>query len=92
MTLEIEEATKRKVKVYDVDGNLADPTSMTITIWIPDGTKDIDAVAMTNDATGEYSYWYTIANQVGNYKILFEATTGGKVSKQRDNFDVVAEL
>lgn len=91
MTLEIEESTKRKVEVYDVDGNLADPTTMVISIWKPDGTLDIDAVAMTNDSTGKYHYWYTVSDQVGTHKILYEATTGGKVSKQRDKFEAVAE-
>lgn len=91
MTLEIGEATKRKIEVKTAAGALEDPTTMVISIWKPDGTLDIDAVAMTNDGTGLFHYWYTISDQVGTYKILYEATTGGKVSKQRDEFEVVSE-
>lgn len=89
--VEIGESTKRKIEVKTAAGVLDDPTTMTISIWKPDGTLDIDAVAMTNDSTGVYHYWYTVSDQVGTYKILYEATTGGKVSKQRDEFEAVAE-
>lgn len=92
MTLEIGEATKRKIEVKTTAGVLEDPTTMTISIWKPDGSLDIDAVAMTNDSTGKFHYWYTISDQVGTYNILYEATTGGKISKQRDEFEAVSEL
>lgn len=91
MTLEIGEATKRKIEVKTAAGVLENPTTMTISIWKPDGTLHVDAVAMDNDSTGVYHYWYTVSDQVGTYKILYEATTGGKISKQRDEFEVVAE-
>ena len=91
-THEVGEATKRKVEVRDVDGVLTDPTTMTITIWKPDGTLDVDAVVMNKDSTGKYHYWYTISEQVGTHKILYEATTGGKTSKKRDEFEAVSEL
>ena len=91
MTLEIGENTKRKIEVKTAAGALDDPTTMVISVWKPDGVLDVDAVAMTNDSTGVFHYWYTIADQAGTYKILYEATTGGKVSKQRDEFNVVAE-
>lgn len=90
-SLEVGEATKRKIEVKTTAGILDDPTTMTISIWKPDGSLDIDAVAMTNDSTGVYHYWYTVSNQVGKYKILYEATTGGRISKQRDEFNAVAE-
>ena len=91
MTLEIGEATKRKIEVKTAAGALEDPTTMLISIWKPDGTLDIDAVAMTNDSTGVFHYWYTVSDQVGTYKILYAGTTGGKKSTQRDEFEVVAE-
>ena len=89
--IEVGESTKRKIEVRTAAGALEDPTTMVISIWKPDGTLDVDGVAMTNDSTGVFHYWYTISDQVGTYKILYEATTGGKVSKQRDEFEVVAE-
>ena len=91
MTLEIGEATKRKIEVKTAAGALENPTTMTISIWKPDGTLDVDAVAMDNDSTGVYHYWYNVSDQVGTHKILYEATTGGKISKQRDEFEAVAE-
>ena len=90
-TKEIGEATKRKIEVRTAAGVLEDPTTMTISIWKPDGSLDIDAVEMTNYGTGLFYYWYTVSDQVGTYKILYEATTGGKISKQRDEFDAVSE-
>ena len=92
MTLEVGEATKRMVEARTTAGVLEDATTMTITIWKPDGIKDVDAVAMTRDDTGEYSYWYTISDQVGKYSILYEDTTATHLTKLRDSFDAVAEL
>ncbi|MCK5616132.1 hypothetical protein KAR91_80455 [Candidatus Pacearchaeota archaeon] len=91
-SLEVGESTKRKIEVKTAAGALEDPTTMTISIWKPDGTLDVDAVAMTNDSTGVFHYWYTVSTQVGKHKILYEATTGGKVSKQRDEFNAVSEV
>ena len=91
-SLEVGEATKRKIEVKTTAGVLEDPTTTTISIWKPDGSLDIDAVAMTNDGTGLFHYWYTVSNQVGTHKILYEATTGGKTSKQRDEFEAVSEV
>lgn len=91
-TREVGESTKRKIEVRTAVGDLEDPTTMTISIWKPDGTLDIDAVAMTNDSTGKYHYWYTVSNQVGKHKILYEATTGGIISKMRDEFNAVSEV
>lgn len=89
--VEIGESTKRKIEVRNTASVLEDPSVMVISIWKPDGTLDVDAVSMTNYGTGLFYYWYTVSDQVGTYKILYEATTGGKVSKQRDEFEAVAE-
>ena len=91
-SLEIGESTKRKIEVRTTAGVLEDPTTMTISIQKPDGSLDVDTVAMTNDSTGEYHYWYTVSQQAGKHKILYEATTGGKISKQRDEFEAVPEF
>ena len=92
MTSEIEEDIKLIVESRTTAGILEDATTMKITIWKPDGTKHINAVTMTHDDTGKYSYWYTISDQVGNYKILYEDITATHLTKQRDNLDVVSEL
>lgn len=91
-SLEVGEATKRKIEVKTAAGVLINPTTMTISIWKPDGSLDVDAVTMTNDETGKYHYWYTVSNQVGKHKILYEGTTSGRTSKHRDEFDAVSEV
>lgn len=91
-SLEVGEATKRKIEVRNAAGALEDPTTMTTSIQKPDGSLDIDTAAMTNDSTGEYHYWYTVSDQAGTHKILYKATTGGKISKQRDEFEAVPEF
>jgi len=91
-SLEVGEATKRKIEVKNTAGVLEDPTTMTISIKKPGGSLDVDTVAMTNDSVGKYHHWYTVSDQPGTHKILYEATTGGKISKQRDEFDAVPEF
>lgn len=88
---EVSESTNRKIEIRDVNGALSDPDSTTITVWKPDGSKDIDSIAMTNNSVGNYSYWYMISEQIGIHKILYKATTSGIVTKQRDEFMAVAE-
>ena len=88
---EIGEDIKLTVESRTVAGVLENATTMTISIWIPDGTLDVDAVAMTNDDTGKYSYWYTVSDQVGKSSILYEDTTATHLTKQRDSFDAVSE-
>jgi len=91
-SLEVGEATKRKIEVTNAAGALENPTTMTISIQKPGGTLDVDTAAMTNDSTGKYHYWYTVSDHAGTHKILYEATTGGKISKQRDEFQAVPEF
>ena len=56
----IASATVRVVAyVYDDDDVLTDPaTSITISIYDPDGTAQVDGAAMTKTATGVYEYYY----------------------------------
>jgi hypothetical protein len=39
---------------------LDDPTAVTIDIYDPDGTKQVDAEAMTKSDTGIYDYYYNM--------------------------------
>ena len=89
---EIGEDIKLTVEARTTGGVLEDATTMTISIWKPDGTLDIDAVAMTHDDTGKYSYWYRVSDQVGTHNILYLDTTSGHLTKQRDSFEAVSEL
>ena len=48
--------------VYDSDDALTDPTGITLDIYDPDGTKQVDGSAMTKSATGIYYYYYHIGS------------------------------
>ena len=56
----IAKATVRvRAYVYDDDGDLVDATGSIKAIIIdPDGTTQVDSVAMTKNATGVYDYLY----------------------------------
>jgi len=47
--------------VYDKDGNLVDPTSVTLTLVDADETKKVDGLAMTKAEVGIYDYYYNTA-------------------------------
>jgi hypothetical protein len=66
-------------------------TSMTVTITDVAGSAVVSAQAMTPDDTGEYHYDYTPASDVrsGRYAVLYVATDGTRITKHRDNFDIV---
>ena len=42
-------------------GSLVDPTTHTIDLFDPDGTKKVDDAAMTKSAVGKYYYQYHLA-------------------------------
>lgn len=44
--------------VHDDDEALADATAVTIDVYDPDGTQQVDGEAMTKTATGTYTYYY----------------------------------
>ena len=44
--------------VYSLAGTLTDPTSVTIDIYDPDSTLQVDGGATTNTDTGIYDYYY----------------------------------
>ena len=44
--------------VYDNNDALVDPTGVTIDIYDPEGTKQVDDVAMSSVSTGIYDYYY----------------------------------
>jgi hypothetical protein len=44
--------------VYDTNDALADPDAITIDIYDPDSTQQVDGEAMTKSDTGIYYYYY----------------------------------
>lgn len=83
--------------VTNQSGTKVNTTSMVIRIDAPDGTTLQADTAMTNDATGEYSYWYTISaettGQLGEYSARAKSTDASShVSIQRFKFTAVKSI
>jgi hypothetical protein len=73
------------------DGSLHDPsTSLMVDIWDPDDLQVVTAAAMTRDSVGVYHYDYLAGAKLGTYQVLYTATDGTRVTKQRDSFNVQA--
>jgi len=83
--------------IRDEDGNLADPTTVTISIKKPDGTMAITDQAMTRDSEGVYSYVYAIPSETtgipGTYKMKVEATgSASRVTIEPSTFKAEASI
>ena len=67
---------------YDEDDALVNPTtSITIDIYDPDGTLQVDGAAMTNSDTGIYYYYYHKGDSAdpmakGNWRGTIKAVDG----------------
>jgi hypothetical protein len=44
--------------IYNEDGDLADPTSVKVDLYDPDGTQKLDLASTTKSSTGIYYYLY----------------------------------
>ncbi len=74
-------------------GTAVDPTTVTITIENAQGIPVIEAVTMTNSATGSYYYDYTIPSinnsRLGTYTFKVTATgSGGRITISKSTFVV----
>lgn len=70
-------------------GVLTDPaTSITVTVYDPSNTAVVSAQAMSKDSTGTYHYNYTSSASAirGEYIVIYTATDGSEVTKQKDTF------
>ena len=87
------ETIKIKATIKDEDGTLTDPTTITVTIEDPNGTKQVDGATMTKESTGVYCYYYTLADDAvtGLWTIEVEASSGYP-SIEQDTFRVVSAL
>lgn len=89
-TYQIGDSPRFTIAITDVDGALADPTTMAISIRKPDGSLSVDGIAMTQADTGSYYYDHTVDAQVGIHYIKYIATgAGDRVSIQPDSFKAV---
>ena len=89
MTYQAGETIRLKAAITKVsDGTAVDPTTVKITINKPDGSVAQAVADMTNDAVGSYYYDYTIATDIGTYHYSINATTGARVTIEKDVFVV----
>lgn len=82
--IDLADVVRLKVEIRDVDGNLADPTGISVTITLPDGTTDTpDPV---HDSTGVYLLDYPTV-QSGRHLVRWVAT-GNNASAYVEVFEV----
>lgn len=74
-----------------VDDSLHDPsTTMRIDILDPSDVAVVTAQNMVRDSAGVYHYDYLAPATKGPYTVVYTATDGSRVTKQRDSFNVQA--
>lgn len=84
MILDLGDIAPLSINIYDSTGALANATSVSVTIYLPDGTTTTGTV--TNPTTGQYNCDYT-PTQVGRYVISWSAT-GTNAASYTDEFSV----
>ena len=69
------ETIRVSCEVRDVNAQLYDPTSISVSVWDKKGTKVVDATALSKDSLGMYSGSFaTAATWIpGPYRVLFSA-------------------
>ena len=79
-----------KIKNIDMSANV-DPSSVSITIYMPCSTITINSEAMTRLTTGEYIYSYNIPNDAifGQYEVIVTASSPTYKSIYKDKFYVL---
>ncbi|MFC1714861.1 hypothetical protein ACFL6S_14430 [Candidatus Poribacteria bacterium] len=75
----------------DDNGVATDPTSPTISVWDPEGTKLVDSVTPTNSGTGVYYYNYRIpeAGPEGVWIAEFTGVVNGTIREYPKEFEAM---
>lgn len=77
------ESITPQITIKDADGNVYDPTSLTLKIYDPSGTLEetIQKTSMTNPSVGVYYYAYTISTDadVGDWRYEWEAGSANTI-------------
>ena len=74
-------------------GAATDPTTTDISIKDPNGDLDLDGIAFTKDAVGDYHYSYTIPSIVGQYNGRAKLTSAaGKITIKTFGFWAEASI
>lgn len=83
------------IEITNASGTKVDPaTSVKATFQLRYSpyTKTVDDQAMTKDATGEYHYDWNSSeadSPLGEYKVVYKAVDGSRVTKQTDYFKLI---
>ena len=88
---ECQETCVLDINVYTIpDGTASDVSSAVVTIISPCGTTLVNEQAMTNDATGQYSYAYSLITdcEYGEYRVLYNLTNGTTRTLMSNSFFV----
>lgn len=85
MSYDLGDVARLAVQITDSTGTLANASSVSLTITLPDGTTS-GSLTPTNTSTGVYQYDYTPAS-VGRYAVRWVAT-GTNAGAFADVFDV----
>ena len=85
MSYDLGDTARLAVQITDSTGTLANASSVTLTVTLPDGTSS-GSLTPTNTATGVYQYDYTPAT-VGRHGVRWVAT-GTNAGAFTDVFDV----
>lgn len=91
----IRKATVRIIAyVYDDDGDLADATSVSVSIMNPAGTLAKTAQTMSNTATGTYEYYCTTTADwlEGAYQVEVDVLDGSYHTYATGHFTLVAGI
>lgn len=83
-TYDIGDVVKLTGTFRDVDGDLANPTTVTLTVLEPDGTTSTPSAS--SSSTGIYTATVTI-DQSGTWRYRWEGT-GDVVTAEEGSFDV----
>lgn len=83
------ETIRQKAYVTDNSGTYIDPDTIVITITDSEGTKKVDAQAMTKDVTGKYYYDYLIPTDAASNQWITEIKAVlGFTAIEQDQFTV----
>ena len=85
---DLTETVETYVEVRNQLGVLVDPTSVSITITMPDGTSAVAITPMSNIGVGLYNYYYNTITQTGWYKVKITVVDTSKTTIKTGGFTV----
>lgn len=89
-TYQVESSPQFSFEIRDTDNELANPTTVKVSIEEPDGTVVLDKQAADNDSTGLWHYDHDLGTVTGLHRLSLECVgAGSRVSIEVSQFRVV---